>query len=285
MRPSPKTSPRYQSREAAALALVLALTLAACGGKPYGSAYGSEDSVPAQEAGNRGNAYATVKTWLTACAEEEGAVVAEILTTPVQDVLYKAPTVLTGCERVAELAPGPDPPPEKLKRLFEKATIEHVRVEGGFGTATVRSPLGTTSELELERSMGTWAISNPPLLPVPIEEGGERAEAYAVVDAWLTACAEGEAAAAGEILTASARDTFDAAPTVLAGCERVANLVPARNPGREELIRAFDDATIEQVRVEAGSGTAALRSPPDTTSELPLRRSGDTWALSGSGPR
>ncbi len=277
MGPRPDTSPRHRPWGAAALALVLAL--AACGGKPYGSAYGSEDSVPAQEAGARGNAYATVKTWLTACAEEEGAVVAETLTTPVQDVLYKAPTVLTGCERVAELAPG-DPPPEELKRLFEKATIEHVRVEGGFGTATVRSPLGTTSELELERSMGTWAISNPPLLPVPIEEGGERAEAYAVVDAWLTACTEGEAAAAGEILTASARDTFDAAPTVLAGCEGVANLVPARNPGREELIRAFDDATIEQVRVEGGSGTATLRSPPDTTSELPLRRSRDTWALS-----
>lgn len=163
----PRPSPRHRSRDAAALALalVLILTLAACGGKPYGSAYGSDDSVPAQEAGNRGNAYATVKTWLTACAEEEGTVVAEILTTPVQEVLYKAPSVLSGCERVAELLPGSDPPPEKLKRVFEKATIEHVRVEGGFGTATVRSPLGTTSELEVERSMGTWAISNPPLRP------------------------------------------------------------------------------------------------------------------------
>ncbi|HEV2771996.1 MAG TPA: hypothetical protein VGV57_04100 [Thermoleophilaceae bacterium] len=157
----PKTSPRHQPWGAAALALVLAL--AACGGKPYGSAYGSEDSVPAQETGARGNAYATVKTWLTACAEEEGTVVAEILTTPVQDVLYTAPTVLAGCERVAELVPGTDPEHKELKRVFERATIEHVRVEGGFGTATVRSPLGTTSELEVERSMGTWALSNPPL--------------------------------------------------------------------------------------------------------------------------
>ncbi|MDQ4130707.1 MAG: hypothetical protein M3133_06945 [Actinomycetota bacterium] len=167
MRPRHKASQRHRSRipAAAALALALILPLAACGGKPYGSAYGSEDSVPAQEAGNRGNAYATVNTWLTACAEEEGKVVAEILTTPVRDVLYTAPSVLTGCERVAELVPGPDPPPEELKRVFERATIEHVRVEGGFGTATVRSPLGTTSELELERSMGTWAISNPPLRP------------------------------------------------------------------------------------------------------------------------
>lgn len=165
MGPRPKTSPRHRSAEGAALALVLTLTLAACGGKPYGSAYGGEDSVPAQEAGARGNAYATVKTWLTACAEEEGTVVAEILTTPVRDVLYTAPDVLTGCERVAELIPNPDPPPEELKRVFKRATIERVRVEGGFGTATVRSPLGTTSELEVERSMGTWALSNPPLLP------------------------------------------------------------------------------------------------------------------------
>lgn len=146
------------------LGLTLALTLAACGGRPFGT---EDDPIPAQEAGPRGNAYATVKTWLTACADEDGAVVADIVATPVEDVLYAAPNVLSGCERVADLVPdpAPDPPPAELKRIFEETKIEDVRVEGGFGKATVRTPVGRTSELEVERASGSWALTNPPLLP------------------------------------------------------------------------------------------------------------------------
>lgn len=147
---------------AATLALALSLGATGCGGEPFGT---QDDAIAAQEAGPRGTAHATVKTWLTACAEEDGTVVADILVTPVRDVLYAAPSVISACERVARLAPDPDPPPEELKKLYEEAAVEDVRVGGGFGTATVRTPLGSTSELELEKSRGNWALSNPPLRP------------------------------------------------------------------------------------------------------------------------
>ena len=158
-----RSSRRPRRRLWCPLALAPALALATCGGQPYSSA----DPIPAQEAGPRGNAHATVKTWLTACAKEEGTVVVEILPTPARSAVYSAPSVLDACEKVADLIPDPqpDPPREQLKKVFEEAKVEHVRVGAGYGTATVRSALGTTSELELERARGVWTISNPPLLP------------------------------------------------------------------------------------------------------------------------
>lgn len=160
---SRRPRPRRRASRTCALALAPALALAACGGQPDGS----EDPIPAQEAGPRGNAKATVKTWLTACAKEEGTVVVEILPTPARSAIYSSPSVLEGCEGVADLVPdsAPDPTREELKKVFEEAKVEDVRVGAGYGTATVHSPLGTTSEVELERARGAWTLSNPPLLP------------------------------------------------------------------------------------------------------------------------
>ena len=131
---------------------VLALVPLACGEETFNS------SPEARE-----HASATVDTWLGACANEDSEAVVEILTPPTRELIFAAPSVLEGCEHVADLTPEAEPGPERLKELFERAEVEHVAVDGGYGTALLRAPEERPSELELELDMGRWALTNPPL--------------------------------------------------------------------------------------------------------------------------
>jgi hypothetical protein len=138
---------------AAGLALPAALVLAAgCGDTTF------ETSPEA-----RAHAKAAVETWLAACAKEDGEAVNELLPPSVGEEVFKAPSVLDACERIADLTPAPEPTAEELETAFKEAKVERVEADAGFGTATVRGPEGRTSELELEIDRGRWHLSNPPL--------------------------------------------------------------------------------------------------------------------------
>lgn len=138
-----------------AVACVL-LTAAGCGEETWGH------SPPANE-----QARGAVETWLGACSEDDGEAVAEVLTPQTEELIFTAPNVLAGCQRIARLGLPPDADPKQLEGLFETATVEHVQVEAGFGTALLRAENGTTSELQLEFDQGRWMLSNPPLVPPP----------------------------------------------------------------------------------------------------------------------
>jgi hypothetical protein len=135
-----------------AAAGVLALLPLACGEATFSS------SPEARE-----HARAAVDTWLGACANEDSEAVVEILTPPTREIIFSAPSVLEGCEQVADLTPEAEPESERLKELFERAEVEHVTVDGGYGTALLRAPEERPSEIELELDMGRWAVTNPPL--------------------------------------------------------------------------------------------------------------------------
>jgi len=123
-----------------------------CGDPTYGSSHETSE-----------HARAAVETWLGACAVANGEAVVDTLPRTAREVVFTAPDVTVGCERIADLTPAASPKPEELRPLFGGAKVEHVEVDAGFGKATVRSPGGNTSELELELDRGRWVVSNPPL--------------------------------------------------------------------------------------------------------------------------
>ena len=130
-----------------------AILLAGCGDDTYGSSHGTKEQ-----------AKAAVETWLGACAVEDGEAVLVPLARSTREMIFKAPEVIEGCERIADLTPVEEPSPEELTKLFGGAHVEHVAVDGGTGTATVRAPNGRTSEFELEVDRGRWLLSNPSLV-------------------------------------------------------------------------------------------------------------------------
>jgi hypothetical protein len=135
---------------AAAVSTLLAAT--ACGEATYGSSHETREQ-----------ARAAVETWLGACAVANGEAVIDTLPRPTRELVFTAPEVTVGCERIADLTPAPSPSPEELRTLFGGAKVEHVEVDGGYGKAVVRSAHGNTSELELEVDRGRWLLSKPPL--------------------------------------------------------------------------------------------------------------------------
>jgi hypothetical protein len=139
-------------RTALAVAVgLLVLAAAACGDARW---------KPSSEA--TANARATVETWLNACWRENGEAALVPLTPAEREIAPKGPGVLEGCEQVARLAPRPVTP-DRLRAGFTQARVEDVKVNAGFGTATVRSPIGPPVELDLELDRGRWQLSHPQL--------------------------------------------------------------------------------------------------------------------------
>jgi hypothetical protein len=136
-----------------AVAVALTVVSAACGDDRW---------KPSPAA--RANARSTVQTWLDACWRENGEAALAPLTPAAREIVLKGPGVLAGCEQLARLAPGTaPPPPERLKAIFTRARVESVKMDAGYGTATVRSPAGPPIELDLELDRGTWQLSHPQL--------------------------------------------------------------------------------------------------------------------------
>ena len=144
-------------RRVGALAVAgVLLVVAGCGEETWGH------SAVAQE-----QARAAVETWLGSCANEESEAVVEVLTPQTRELIFKAPSVLAGCARIARLGLPPDADRKQLEELFRTAHVEHTAVAAGFGTALVRSAKGTTSEFQVEFDRGRWILSNPLLGPPP----------------------------------------------------------------------------------------------------------------------
>lgn len=133
---------------------MLVVAVAACGEETWSHSHTAKD-----------HARAAVETWLGACANEDSEVVIEVLAPPTRELIFTAPSVPAGCERIARLGLPPDADTKELEHLFETAHVEHVEVDAGFGTAVVRSATGATSVLQLELDMGRWLLSHPPLAP------------------------------------------------------------------------------------------------------------------------
>ncbi len=151
------TAPAGPGRRLAALAVAGVLAAAAgCGDESWGRS-------PVVQEQARG----AIETWLGACSEEDGEAAVEVLTPETEKLIFSAPSVLAGCQRIARLGLPPDADPKQLKGQFETAIVERVDVDAGFGTAVLRSANGTASELQLELDTGRWILSNPPLVPPP----------------------------------------------------------------------------------------------------------------------
>lgn len=103
-------------------------------------------------------AAAAVRTLLAACAAGDGETALGVLNPPARLELLEAPSPREGCARVLEL--GEDLPPVALPHLFEEAFVAEVAADGGFAEATVRTPEGRESLLELEQAGMRWRITS-----------------------------------------------------------------------------------------------------------------------------
>ena len=105
-------------------------------------------------------------------------------------------------------------------------------------------------------------------------------QALAAVETWLGACANEDSEAVLEILTPTSREIVISAPSILAGCQRVARLglPPEAEPAKLEDL--FQTAHVEHVEADGGYGRAVLRSAMGTTSELQLEVDRGQWHVS-----
>ena len=107
-----------------------------------------------------------------------------------------------------------------------------------------------------------------------------RADARATVQTWLDACWRENGEAALVPLTAPEREVVLRGPGVLGGCEQVARLTPEPRPSPARLKDVFTRARVEAVKVDAGQGTATVRSPAGPPVELDLELERGQWQLS-----
>ncbi len=105
-------------------------------------------------------------------------------------------------------------------------------------------------------------------------------QAHAAVETWLHACAKEDSEVVVEIISPLAREVVHTAPSVIAGCERIARLGLPPDADSKQLEELFETAIVEHVEVEAGFGTAVLRSAKGATSELQLELDRGRWMLS-----
>jgi hypothetical protein len=125
--------------------LALGYVLVGCGGDPAVS--------------ENDRARAVADTLLGACAAEDAEAALGVLTPPAREELLDADSVLIGCARVL----GLDLPPTSsllAVQTLERSTVEAAAVEGGFGTATIRTPEDGASEVELESVGDEWLVSS-----------------------------------------------------------------------------------------------------------------------------
>lgn len=104
--------------------------------------------------------------------------------------------------------------------------------------------------------------------------------ARAVVETWLGACANEDTEVVVEVLPPQTRELVFTAPSVIGGCARIARLGLPPDADTKQLEELFETTIVEHVEVEAGFGTAVLRSATGTTSELELELDQGRWHLS-----
>ena len=105
-------------------------------------------------------------------------------------------------------------------------------------------------------------------------------QARAAVETWLGACANEDSEVVVEILAPPTRELVFTAPSVIAGCARIARLGLPPDADSKQLEELFETAVVEHVEVDAGFGTALLRSARGTPSELQLELDHGRWILS-----
>ncbi len=105
-------------------------------------------------------ASATVETLLDACAAQEPEAALAVLTPPARSAFLDAPSVLAGCTRLIDLRLEEESSAAAVV-AFDDAVVPEARVDGGFGTATIRLRGEVADEVELESVSGDWLISAP----------------------------------------------------------------------------------------------------------------------------
>lgn len=131
-----------------ALALTAALALAGCSGS--GASADEEEK-----------AETTVRTLVSACAREEGAVVDHLLTEDVRRRFIDADSTLEGC--AVALAPEgrlDELPAPELKRALEEAEVVETDANAGFASVRVTSGAALDTTVELSLLRGRWYVSN-----------------------------------------------------------------------------------------------------------------------------
>ncbi|MDP8943227.1 MAG: hypothetical protein M3N16_03805 [Actinomycetota bacterium] len=103
-------------------------------------------------------------------------------------------------------------------------------------------------------------------------------EAQGTVESFLAACAEDEGLAAVELLTEPTADAFLTTTETAEGCRKVLRLeAPDRPP--VAAAQAFRDATVSEVHVEGGFGTAVV-TIEGRSSRVELEEEAARWKLS-----
>ena len=105
-------------------------------------------------------------------------------------------------------------------------------------------------------------------------------QARAAVETWLGACANEDTEVVVEILVPRTRELVFTAPSVIAGCARIARIGLPPDADSKQLEELFETAIVEHVEVDAGFGTALVRSEKGATSELQLELNHGRWTLS-----
>ena len=106
-------------------------------------------------------AMGAVRSFLAACAEEEGTAAAETLTESTRAAFLDAGDTIAGCEKVLHVQ-EPYRPPLVAAESFRKAAVAEVHTAGGFGSAVVIVD-GKHSHVELEEVGRRWRVSSPKL--------------------------------------------------------------------------------------------------------------------------
>lgn len=117
-------------------------------------------------------------------------------------------------------------------------------------------------------------------------EEEEREKAAATVETFLSACAEGDATAAGELLTALAQRGFVRGETTVASCTEVldpgsappdleaSSSVPSDLAAKE----ALEEATVREVTASGGFATVELELPLKRVT-VPVERVRGVWLI------
>jgi hypothetical protein len=109
----------------------------------------------------RDEARAAAETFVESCARNEPNAAIDVLSEPLQATFSRAGSTARACSRFLGVG-GSSPDDAALLTAFRRTRVASVAVNGALARATLASPEGTRSEIDLRFSAGDWKVESPP---------------------------------------------------------------------------------------------------------------------------